>query len=329
MKKVIFIVISVISAILIAVCAVVWFFLTHRPSASDYELSSFSLEHEPDNIFASNVSDNLLVCIDGEIREYRPSGRYYTLDINAEIKSAYPGERTMTAWYIDTNDHLYHFEAIKETLVLEDVKSFSVGAGGYAAVSGNGDVYFWNSESDKPLCIGNVPNAEKISLGYTYGYYYALVLDAENQVYECVFPDDESSSFEFKKIDELKSAKAIYSGYGSIAVTNSGEVRFWLDSFGSGRKSPNIDSPSNIERKCNELGLIKFSLAHSFDVGLSKNGEVYFWGEDHFRNPNDKSIKYVDSPERIRSIAEADDVFAGLRTIYIRSGTTFNVINPV
>lgn len=324
MKKVILIVISVI-----AVCAAVWLFLTHRPSASDYELSSFSLEHEPDSFFASKVSDNLLVCIDGEIREYRPNGRYYTLDINAQIKSAYPGERTMTAWYIDTNDHLYHFEAIKETLVLEDVKSFSVGAGGYAAVSGNGDVYFWNSESDKPLCIGNVPNAEKISLGYTYGHYYALVLDAGNQVYECVFPDDESSPFEFKKIDELKSVEDIYTGYGNIAVTKSGEVHYWFDSFGSGRESLNIDSPSAIEQKCNKLGLIKFSLTHSFCVGSDKNGKVYYWGRDCFRNPNDKSIKYVDSPERIKFITGADDVFSGSSVIYFKSGTTIDVIKNV
>ena len=327
MKKVIFIVISVISAILIAVCAVVWVFLTHRPSASDYELSSCSLEHEPDNLFASNASENLLVCIDGEIREYRPDGRYYTLDINAKIKSAYPDKRK--TWYIDTNNCLYRFEAGKEALVLEDVKYFSIGSGGYAAVSDNGDVCFWNSESEKPLCIGNVPNAEKISLGYTCGHNYALVLDAENQVYECMFPDDEISSLEFTKIDELKSVKDIYTGYGNIAVTEPGEVHYWLDGFGSGYESPYIDSPSAIEQKCNELGLIKFSLTHSFCVGWRKNGEVYFWGEDLFRNSNNKSIKYVDSPEQIRSIAEADDVFSGSRAIYIKIGTSFYVINPV
>lgn len=327
MKKVIFIVISVISAILIAVCAVVWFFLTHRPSASGYELSSFSLEHEPDNIFASNVSDNLLVCIDGEIREYRPSGRYYTLDINAQIKSAYPDERKI--WYIDTNNCLYCFKDAKDILVLENIKSFSVGAGGYVAATNDGDILFWDSKSEKPLYVGNVPHAEKIALGYEFGHYYVLLLDAGNQAYECVFPDDEISSFEFKKIDELNSVEYIYTGYGNIAVTNSGEVYYWLDSFGAGRESLYIDSPSAIEQKCNELGLIRFSLTHSFCVGWSNNGEVYFWGEDLFRNSNNKSIKYVDSPERIRSIAEADDVFAGPRTIYIRSGTTFNVINPV
>lgn len=324
MKKVIFIVISVIAAFTAGLV-----FLTHRPSASDYDPTSFSLEHEPDSIFASRASDNLLVCIDGEIREYRPDGRYFTLDINAEIKSAYPDERTMTAWYIDTNDHLYHFEAVKETLVLEGVKSFSIGAGGYAAVSGNGDVYFWNSESEKPLCIGNVPNAEKISLGFSYGHYYALVLDAENQVYECVLPDDESSTVEFKKIDELRSVEDIYTGYGNIAVTKSGEVCFWLDSFGSGQKSPYMDSPSAIEQKCNEFGLIKFSLTPSFCVGWSKNGEVYFWGEDRFRNPNDKSIKHVDSPERIEFITGADDVFSGASVIYFKSGTTIDVIKYV
>lgn len=319
MKKVILIVISVI-----AVCAAVWLFLTLRPSTGGFEPSSFSLEHEPDNIFASKVSDNLLVCIDGEIREYRPNGRYFTLDINAQIKSAYPDERK--TWYIDTNNCLYLFETVKETPVLEDVKYFSIGSGGYAAVSDNGDVYFWNSESEKPLCIGNVPNAEKLSLGYTCGHNYALVLDAENQVYECVFPDDESSPFEFKKIDELKSVEDIYTGYGNIAVTNSGEVHYWLDSFGSGYESPYIDSPSAIEQECNKLGLINFSLTHSFNVGLSKNGEVYFWGEDRFRSPNDKSIKYVDSPERIKFITGADDVFSGSNVIYFKSGTTIDVI---
>lgn len=328
MKKVILVAISVISVIII-VCATVWFFLTHRPSASGYKLSSFSLEHDTDNIFSSKISDNLLVCIDGEIREYRPNGRYSTLDINAKIKSAYPGKRTMTAWYIDTNNCLYYFEAIKETLVLEDVKSFSVGSGGYAAVLNDGDIFFGNSKSDKPLCVGNVPNAEKITLGYEFGHNYALVLDAEKQVYECVFPDDEISSFEFKKIDELSSVEYIYTGYGNIAVTNSGEAYYWLDSFGAGRESLYIDSPSAIEQKCNELGLIRFSLTHSFCVGWSKNGKVYFWGEDIFRNSNNKSIKYVDSPEQIRSIAEADDVFSGSRAIYIKSGTSFNVINPV
>lgn len=322
MKKVILIVFSVI-----AVCAAVWLFLTLRPSASDYEPSSFSLEHEPDSIFASKASDNLLICIDGEIREYRPDGRYFTLDINAQIKSAYPDERK--TWYIDTNNCLYRFEAVKETLVLENVKYFSIGSGGYAAVAGNGDVCFWNSESEKPLCIGNVPNAEKLSLGYTCGHNYALVLDAENQVYECVFPDDESSPFELKKIDELKSVEDIFSGYGNIAVTNSGEVHYWLDSFGSGQKSPYMDSPSDIEQECNELGLVKFSLSHSFDVGLSKNGEVYFWGEDRFRSPNDKSIKYVYSPERIKFITGADDVFSGSSVIYFKSGTTIDVIKYV
>lgn len=322
MKKVILIVISVI-----AVCAAVLVFLTHRPSASDYEPSSFSLEYEPDNIFASKASDNLLVCIDDEIREYRPDGRYFTLDINAEIKSAYPDKRK--TWYINTNNCLYHFEAGKETLVLEDVKYFSIGSGGYAAVSGNGDVFFWNSESEKPLCIGNVPNAEKISLGYTYGHYYALVLDTENQVYECVFPDGDIVCDEFKKIDELKAVEDIYTGYGNIAVTKSGEVHYWFDSFGSGRESLNIDSPSSVEQKCNELGLVKFSLSHSFDVGLSKNGEVYFWGEDRFRSPNDKSIKYVDSPERIKFITGADDVFSASSVIYFKSGTTIDVIKYV
>lgn len=327
MKKVILIVISVISVIFIAVYAIVWFFLTHRPSASDYELSSFSLEHEPDKIFASKVSDNLIVCIDGEIREYRPDGSFYTLDITAKIKYAYPDERII--WYIDTNDCLYRFEAAKETLVLEDVKSFSIGVGGYAAVSNDGDIFFWNSKSEEPLCVGNVPDADNISLGYNYGYNYALVLDTENQVYECVLPDDESSTVEFKKIDELRSVEDIYTGYGNIAVTKSGEVCFWLDSFGSGRKSPYMDLPSAIEQKCNEFGLIKFSLTPSFCVGWSKNGEVYFWGEDRFRTPNDKSIKHVYSPERIDFIAGADDVFSGSSVIYFKSGTTINIIKYV
>lgn len=329
MKKAILVVISVISVILIAVCATVWFFLTHRPSASAYKLSSFSLEHDTDNIFSSKISDHLLVRIDGEIREYRPNGRYSTLDINAKIKSAYPGKRTMTAWYIDTNNCLYYFEAIKETLVLEDVKSFSVGSGGYAAVLNDGDIFFWDSKSEKPLCVGNVPNAEKITLGYEFGHNYALVLDAEKQVYECMFPDNENSPIDFKKIDELRSVEDIHSGNGSIAVTKSGEVRFWIDSFDSGRKSPYMDSPSDIERRCNELDLIKFSLTPAFCVGCSKNGEVFFWGSDFFRKSNDKSERFVMSPERILSITDADDVFAGARAIYIKSGTTFNVIDSV
>lgn len=318
MKKLFLIVISVI-----AVCTAALLFLKHMKYEGGYDSSSFSLEHEPDNIFVSKASDNLLVCIDGEIREYRPNGNYFTLDINAQINSAYPDKGTI--WYIDTNNCLYHFESIKETLVLEGVKSFSIGSGGYAAVSNDGDIFFWNSKSEKPLCVGNVPNADKISLRYN----YALVLDTGNQVYECVFPDEESSPFEFKKIDELKSVKDIYSGYGSIAVTKSEEVYYWLDSFGTGNKSPYIDPPSSIERKCNELDLIKFSLNPEFCVGCSKNGEVYFWGEDRFRNPNNKSIKYVISPERIDFITDADDVFSGSSVIYIKSGATINVIKYV
>lgn len=327
---------TVIGIIIIAGCAALLAFLLYRPSASDFDPSSFSLEHEPDNIFASDRSDRLLVCIDGEIREYRPDGIYYTLEIDrdiAEIKSVYPGERTMTAWYIDTNDRLYHFVATEATPVLENVKSFSVDGGGCAAVLNNGDIYFRNGKNENPLCVGNVPNAEKIAFGYEYGHYYALVSDAEGQVYECVFPADVSGSrefeAEFKKIDELNSVEDIYAGYGNIAVTKSGEVHYWFDSFGSGRKSPNIDAPSDIEQKCNELGLIKFSSSPEFCAGYNKNGEVYFWGTDRFRNPNDKSVKHVSSPERIKFIKSADDIFAGSGVLYIKTGTTITVLKNV
>lgn len=332
MKKIILIVL----AIIVAGCAAVLALMLYRPSASDFDPSSFSLEHEPDNIFASKKSDRLLVCIDGEIREYRPDGIYYTLEIDldiAGIKSVYPDERTMTAWYIDTNDRLYHFVATEATPVLENVKSFSVDGGGCAAVLNNGDVYFWNSKIENPLCMGNVPNAQKIAFGYEYGHGYTLVLDAEGQVYECVLPNDMNnlleSEIEFKKIDELNSVEDIYAGYGNMAVTTSGEVHYWLDSFGSGRINPNIDAPSDIEQRCNELGLIKFSSSPEFCAGYNKNGEVYFWGTDRFRNPNDKSVKFVGSPERIKCIKGADDIFAGSGVLYIKTGTTITVLKNV
>ncbi len=318
MKKVALIVIP-----FIVVCTVALVCLIHMISRSSYDSSSFSLEHEPDNIFVSSASDSLLVSIDGEIREYDPDGSYSILGINAQINSAYPDKGKV--WFIDSNNGLYKYESSNSTLVLNGIKSFSIGAVGYAAVSSDGDIFFWNRKSETPLCVGNVPDADKIELGKN----YALVLDTECQLYECVFPDDESCPFVFKRIDTLELIEDIHSGYGNIAVTKSGEVYYWVDSFDSGHKIPYIDDPSAIERECNELCLIKFSLTPSFCVGCSKNGEVYFWGDDHFQKSNNKSQRYVSSPERMRSIIDADDVFAGAYAIYIKSGTTFTAIDSV
>lgn len=318
MKKVVLIVIP-----FIVVCTVALVCLIHMISRSSYDSSSFSLEHEPDNIFVSSASDSLLVSIDGEIREYDPDGSYNILGINAKINSAYPDKGKV--WFIDSNNGLYKYESSNSTLVLDDIKSFSIGAVGYAAVSSDGDIFFWNRNSETPLCVGNVPDADKIELGNG----YVLVLNTWNQLYECVFPDDDRGSFEFSKIDRLELVEEICSGYGNIAVSRSGEAYYWVGSFGSERKIPYIDDPSDIERKCNELCLKKFSLTPAFCVGCSKNGEVYFWGKDFFRKSNNKSQKYVSSPERIRFITDSDDVFAGAHVIYIKSGTTFTAIDSV
>lgn len=318
MKKVILIVIS-----FIAVCTATLVYLIHWINQSSYASSSFSLEHEPDNIFVSSASDSLLVSIDGSIREYNPDGSYSILGINASINFAYPDKGKV--WFIDTENSLYRFESGTCTLVLNDIKCFSIGSSGYAAVSSDCGIFFWDRNSEKPLCVSNVANANKITLGKD----YALVLDTEGQLYECVLPDDKSCPFVFEKIDILDLVEDIHSGYGSIAVTKSGEVYYWVDSFDSGHEIPYIDSPSAIERKCNELCLIKFSLTPAFCVGCSKNGEVYFWGDDYFRKSDNKSDRSVVSPERMRSIIDADDVFAGAHAIYIKSGTTFTAIDSV
>lgn len=304
-------------------CSVVLGFVIHLLNQSSYDLSGFSLECEPDNIFVSSASDSLIVSINGDIREYKPNGSYSILDINANINSAYPDKEKV--WFVDTENSLYSFASGKSTLVLNDIKSFSIGTSGYIAVSSDCDIFFWDRNSENPLCVSNVANADKIALGNN----YALILDTEGQLYECVFPDDKSYPFVFEKIDELELIEDIHSGYGSIAVSKSGEVHYWIDSFDSGHKIPYIDSPSAIEQKCNELLLTKFSLSPAFCVGCNENGEIYFWGEDYFRKSNDKSVRFVLSPEQMRSITGADNVYTGSHTIYIKDGTVFNVINAV
>lgn len=296
-----------------------------------YDIVKFSVEQEPDGVFISRFSDELFMIVDGEIRAYDENGSYDIWDININVRSIFPYEDEL--WLIDQNNDLYRYSSGASTLVLNDVVDFYTFNESHAAVSGSGELYVWGDNSylgagegysEEPVLVENISGAKRVKISN----FFVLLLDKEGQLYECSMLVDESQRG-FKKIEGLEPIREIYSGYGTIAVADSGKTYYWFKSFNSGAVNPSLDDTSVIESICDELRVKNYSLGAHFWAGCTERGEVCWWGDDTFRESYTKSIHSVRSPEKIPYIKNAENVYSGAFVMYIKSGTDFYIVRSV
>lgn len=297
-----------------------------------YDIVKFSVEQEPDGVFASmDSSDDLFMIVGGEIRSYDHNGSYDTWDIDIDVREIFPYKDEL--WLIDRNNDLYRYSSGESTLVLNDVVDFTVGYKTYVAVSGGGELYVWGENSymlragkgysEEPVLVENICNAEKIVIGN----HNALLLDKSGQLYECPILENESQRG-FEKVEGLEPIREIYSGYGNIAVAASGKMYYWFKGFNSGAGNPDMDVPV-IESRCEELRVKNYSPGGHFWAGCTERGEVCWWGDDTFRKSYDKSIHPVMTPEKLPHIKNAENVYSGAFAMYIKSGTDFYIVRNV
>ena len=303
----------------------------------------FSLENEPEGIFSSSFTNDLFVVTDGELTVYDENGNSKKMSTTYKLKSIFPVNDII--WVIDIENNLYSIDSKskKSTFVLSNVIDFSCNSSSYAAIIENGNLYVWGSNEyyelgvaeknniEEPVLVSNVHNLKKVGLGGK----YSLLLDERGQVYECGVVDykktekgtsDPVYAKEFRSIDELENIQDIITGYGSVAVKNTGEIDYWFSGFNSNRKNPYVGDLSEISAYCEDTNIINYSSGLEFYLGISDNGEVYYWGWDIITKATRKEEKIAMYPTKIKQIKNAEAVYAGRNVGYVKKGKTIIVL---
>jgi len=303
----------------------------------------FYLENEPDVIFSSSFTNDLFVITDGELTVYDENGNSKKMLTTYKLKSIFPANDTI--WVIDIENNLYSIDSKskKSTFVLSDVIDFSCGSGSYAAIIENGDLYVWGENTDyilgvgeksnieEPFLVSSVHNVKKVELRNR----YALLLDEHGQVYECDLVDYKKSEKdsstpgyvkEFQSIDELENIQNIISGYGNIAIKNTGEIYYWFSGFKSNLKHPYVGDLSEISAYCERANIMDYSTGLMFYLGINGSGEVYYWGVDIITKATRKEEKIARYPTKIKQIKNAEAVYAGRNIGYVKKGKSIIVL---
>lgn len=310
---------------------------------SNKKFMMFSLENEPDGIFSSSFTNDLFVITDGELTVYDENGNSKKMSTTYKLKSVFPANDII--WAIDIENNLYSIDSKskKSTFVLSDVIDFSSGSGSYAAIIENGDLYVWGENKDyilgvgeksnieEPILVSNIHKLKKVYLGST----YSLLLDERGQVYECGLVDYKKSEKdshtpiyvkEFQSIDELENIRDIVLGYGNVAIKNTDEIYYWFSGFKSNKKNPYVGDLSEISAYCERANIINYSSGLEFYLGISDNGEVYYWGWDIITKATRKEEKIAMYPTKIKQIKNAEAVYAGRNIGYVKKGKSIIVL---
>ena len=309
------------------------------------QFDTIKLEKEPDGIFCSRYTERLAVVTDGVLTIYDETGTGKVIDTDLYITSAFPIENSV--WVIDDKKNLYEIydkagdaDNVSE-VILSEVKYFSCIPNGnelycYCAINEDGDLYGWgyngnynlgiegNGTFDTPVKIDYMKDCRKVY--FTNGATYVLTNDAE--VYEAgignyVEVKDENNCSQyvpeymkrFTKVDELTGTQEIYEANNDAIAVVGDRLKIWC--FG---EYSQIDRSLSDEKHYKDLGIYCFSSGAMYALGLSEDGDVYYWGYDILNAPKNKGTPWVSKPTRIKEIENAEMIYAGCSTGYVKKG---------
>lgn len=315
------------------------------PNLKVRQFDTIKLEKEPDGICCSRYTDRLAVVTDGVLTIYDGTGTGKVIDTDLYITSAYPIEDSV--WVIDDKKNLYEIydksgdaDNVSE-VILSEVKYFSCIPSGYnelysyCAINEDGDLYGWgyngnynlgiegNRTFDTPVKIDYMKDCRKVY--FTNGATYVLTSDAE--VYEAgignyVEVKDENNCSQyvpeymkrFTKVDELTGTQEIYETNSDAIAVVGDRLKVWC--FG---EYSQIDRSLSDEKQYKDLGLYCFSAGGKYSLGLSEDGDVYYWGYDIINVSTKKCCPpWVSKPTRIKEIENAEMIYAGFTTGYVK-----------
>lgn len=306
-------------------------------------IQSFMLPAKPQVISSNADTTGLAVVIDGQIYLYDANGDYKKINTDFNVSyisySGYDdGERFKgTSLIVDDKNNLYEYYHGANTVsdvILTDIASCSASWGIYGAVTIDGKLYMWgNNEHGQlgvgkdteyvtsPMLIDYVCDISEVACGFD----YTLLKTTDGNVFETghISASDDENLYRFTEVLELKNINSIYSRNGSVAIAEDGTVAYWHYGFHTSFEHPVIDI-NEVNKVCNEDKITQFSLGSWFNLGLSKNGQVYYWNWDIIKKGYHD---YVDKPTKVAGLKGCDGVYVSGRFVaYASKGRKVYVI---
>lgn len=305
------------------------------------------LPQEPDGIFSSPYTNKLAVIMDGKLTMYDETGRSRYIDTPFDISFAYPLEDSI--YLIDVDGNLYEMiykfytEVPISDVILKDVKDFTCVYSynddlfSYGAVTSQGDLYVWGSNKygnlglkntgyiEEPIKLEYVSNIEKVIFTYD----VSMLLTKDGKVYEAGTVDKYNEITqetkcvylqEFTEIENIENVIDISLGfYAKMFFYETGiEYQFYKHNYFKEEVQKCLDI-------CESIQLIDVSQSIFFWVGITEEGQVYYWGRDVMNISNNPHF-FAMEPVKVKWIKNAEAVYAGETVAYVKKGNELIIL---
>lgn len=309
-----------------------------------FRYATIKLDKEPDSII-SNSSTNLLAIItDGQLCLYDENGQKRDIPTPFNVINVYQLDNF--AMVIDESNNLYAVDyssddIIISNIILNDIISVEASANynlddvkerSFIAVNKNGEVYVWGNNDeyilgltttnyiDEPTKLNYIGGVKKVHLSNR----NAILLTNEGKVYQSGLEKYEGEVpvyYEgFTLMNFPSGVTDIYKGYHTFVIYKENIICWEY-----GEYTNHIND--KINDSCREHNITTFSTGCLFNMGMSKSGDVYVWGNNIIERATHKADDtYIYLPKKVKGINDADMIYAGVTVGYVRKDSKIYVL---